>query len=110
MDDPEIVEQPILGDTTEDDVSETAIADNPEVVEEATEHSFSYIDNTADSIRNDDKDDKGRKETPTEDEEDEDEKENPNRCDKCDFVGKTDVGLKIHISAKHKERSIINNN
>ena len=25
-----------------------------------------------------------------------------NKCDKCDFIGKTEAGLKIHTTAKHK--------
>ena len=25
-----------------------------------------------------------------------------NKCEKCDFIGRTDVGLRIHINAKHK--------
>ena len=27
---------------------------------------------------------------------------NENTCDKCNFIGKTEAGLKIHTTAKHK--------
>ena len=36
-------------------------------------------------------------------EENYEEQNNPLKCDKCDFFGKNGAGLKIHITAKHKE-------
>ena len=29
-----------------------------------------------------------------------------NQCEKCDFVGKTEGGLKTHVTAKHKTVSL----
>ena len=31
---------------------------------------------------------------------------NMNKCEKCDFVGKTEGGLKTHITTKHKTVSL----
>ena len=31
----------------------------------------------------------------------------PNKCEKCDFVGKNPAGLKIHETAKHKEKPLL---
>jgi hypothetical protein len=30
--------------------------------------------------------------------------ENLNKCKSCDFIGQTEAGLKIHVTAKHKEK------
>ena len=30
-----------------------------------------------------------------------------NRCEKCDFIGKNKAGVKIHITAKHKEKPLM---
>ena len=29
-----------------------------------------------------------------------------NKCKKCDFIGKSEAGLKIHVKAKHKEKPL----
>ena len=29
------------------------------------------------------------------------------KCEKCDFVGKNLAGLKIHVTAKHKEKPLL---
>ena len=34
-----------------------------------------------------------------------DKQEDPLKCEKCEFVARNDVGLKVHIQAKHKERT-----
>ena len=31
----------------------------------------------------------------------------PHKCEKCEFVGKNQAGLKIHMTAKHKEKPLL---
>ena len=30
-----------------------------------------------------------------------------NKCEKCDFVGKNKTGLKVHVTAKHREKPLM---
>ena len=30
-----------------------------------------------------------------------------NKCEKCEFIGKNKAGLKIHVTAKHKDKPLM---